>query len=725
MAISQLRISNIQALPAGTPVFSRVIRKAPGVTERVVVGTPVTPAIPVAAAPAKTVKTAPLRVDIADAKLIDPAIGARISTFPVPRIGIERSQVTVPIAPDNAITVDTVFEAPADPAVRYYWPRYEIGIEDNRLFRVRLLKDGPAWRLIVHLKKVAPDALLQQVPGALELPHQVSVVLRYSVLLNGQAGALVEKPFTEPSEEEGGLRVELPVTTLRDRDDIYRAMTEAALNATLIVRLKARVAVQVPPQPSAPFVAQRVAANNMLAATRIMMVKRPQPQAPAGPLYRETDRLIDVAQPFCYALNLHGYIFEGLGSVGSTGGGGLLRKPVLWNGVSHSYYQAGIGSNVFYYLPDTFKLGRRPEAPHQPIASVKFQSADGSLAAMRATFAYFATAVVNWERLLESTEKLRSFVDEEVLRTTGDVVLEPLLPAPDNVVVKLTYPGADLSGGPFELRPKATVDLRLGVTDALSLPVDPFMELYTALFVSETLSLAGAVSIRMGDQGEEIPFNLRFRDTAEPLVSWAVPEAGTDHFTLQITNQVESSLVFSGIKAFLSGTSNMVLARPLESPPAPVRLNPGENASFRFAAVPDLEVKDVDLVGTTTVLDSKEAQDRLFDLILDDSTPPVYMRPIVVKTFKAIFDPPAADPQRQIMAIVIDFENGLSAELNADQLQQTVDMPESVLEILSAPEGTVPATAYRYKMNVVRLNGQTRDAEWRTHDTGTLFPPVE
>lgn len=628
----------------------------------------------------------PFGVNISQVKRIDPLIGLKLSRFPWLVGGVERNKVSVPVAASDNITLATVFEEPLNAAQKYCWPRYEVDIEGDTLYRVRFRKESGGSRLTVHLRRPA-----RNLGGMKELTHEVAVLLRFSELVNGKASAVAEIPLPEVTVEGDVIRAETLVTQLAQRDQIYRAMTEPDLGAKLVVRLSARVAVPVPQRP--PVNAQ---------GTTLQGVAR-------KPLYRESERVVDLSLPFLFPPNLHGYVFEGLGTVRPGGSTGLLRRQVNWGGRFHSYYQSSLGSNVFYYLPDTFKLARRPVAPHEPFATMRFQSDDGSLERMEASFSFFGSPVVDQERLLGSVPVLRGLVDADVLRAEGDLQLEPLLPAPENLKLRLSYPGADTRGGPFEARPGASVDLRTGITDSLTMPMVQFQALYDALFSASGFSLAGAVSFQMGDVGEEVPFTIRLHDTAEPLVGWEQKDS-----VLKLTNEIESPLVFQGVKALVKDASGQrSVSAP--GPVPPIRLEVGQSGEFQLPA--GVEALDIDLPGAEADMD----RERMFSIVLDPSTAPVYLRPLVVKTFKAMFAAPAAQPEQQVMAIVLDFEGGLTVELNADQLEQKIKLPVPVANYVLR---RADVGSYRYKMSVIRLGGQTRDTDWRTDDTGTLFPNV-
>jgi hypothetical protein len=111
-------------------------------------------------------------------------------------------------------------------------------------------------------------------------------------------------------------------------------------------------------------------------------------------------------------------------------------------------------------------------------------------------------------------------------------------------------------------------------------------------------------------------------------------------------------------------------------------------------------------------------KDAVWNAVLDDALA-VYPRLITVKTFKQKFDPPPDNADNQIMAVVVDFEGGVSIELTADKLEERdVPLPASIGDyVLRKPD----QGQYRYKVRVIRLSGETRDTEWRTDITTTLY----
>ena len=107
----------------------------------------------------------------------------------------------------------------------------------------------------------------------------------------------------------------------------------------------------------------------------------------------------------------------------------------------------------------------------------------------------------------------------------------------------------------------------------------------------------------------------------------------------------------------------------------------------------------------------------IWDAILDPSTPATYTKDITVKTFAAIFDPPA-NPADKLQEIVVDFENGPTAELTPVQLESSVKLTQPLANYI-LEKGDL--SQYRYKLTFVKLTSQTHDADWRTGDSGLLI----
>jgi hypothetical protein len=285
--------------------------------------------------------------------------------------------------------------------------------------------------------------------------------------------------------------------------------------------------------------------------------------------------------------------------------------------------------------------------------------------------------------------------------------------------LSLSYPGSDSSKGPFAPRPQALVDLRSGITDVIeNLTIDQFKALYDALFSTGQVMFTGNVTLELGNDGESIPFKLRFFDTAEPLASWTET---TDGNTLIVTlkNEVESPLRLHRVDAIAIEAANLTV-KPLTPADGPLPMELAPAASTRFSLTPasGIDINGLDLSEVETVPDPKT----IYNLILDPTTRPSFMRPINVKTFAPTFAPKADAPGRQVLEVIVDFDDGNAVALTPTALEQTVPVTTPVASfVLENP----PRLEYRYKLTVVRADGSvTTDPEWATGTSPFLRPTI-
>jgi hypothetical protein len=157
----------------------------------------------------------------------------------------------------------------------------------------------------------------------------------------------------------------------------------------------------------------------------------------------------------------------------------------------------------------------------------------------------------------------------------------------------------------------------------------------------------------------------------------------------------------------------------------PIEIKPGEHITFTVAPSEPVSATgpvhvEYDLAGVHVNPD----KDAIWKETLDPTTAESYLTTITVKTPASTFAVPAADPSSQIVSLVVDFDSGVSSELNASRLEAKADLPHQVANFVlrKADPGE-----YRYKLTVVRANGQqTRDSGWRPPETTTvLFPAVQ
>jgi hypothetical protein len=472
------------------------------------------------------------------------------------------------------------------------------------------------------------------------------------------------------------------------------------------------------------------------------------------PLFRQVDRVVDDCvspNPFVFPPALHGYIF---GAISATPGERfeLIRHQVTWPegsaGRPYSYYQNPVRSYQFYYLPDAFKIARRPQSPHEPMMSIRYAATEGSLDDVQVALDYIALPFVDPKRLEAAVAQLKSSVTDPPPPGVNTLTYEPLLNPTDKTHLLLAIPRADATSK-FDERKDASVDLRSGIKDSLALLMPQFQAVYDAMFGSSNILLSGTVTMDLGGDQESIPFAVRMNDLIGQIFDYS--ESPSDGGAIRATfqNAIESPVEIHGLSATLRrGQERFPASIQGLDFSSPIRLEPNQELSFQVVPSPLVRAASVESVvslikstisggaissgdfavpatkGPLTCeydLDDVEVvadKEAIFNAILDPSVAGTYLRPITVKTFKQKFDPPAGDPNNQIISIIVDFESGDSVDLNADNLQQIVNLRTSVSDYVLRK---VDQGQYRYKFRTVRLSGITEDPDWRTDNRSLLL----
>lgn len=183
--------------------------------------------------------------DIAATKFIRPDLGELLSSIK-PQGGEDRGAMTVPISPSDSPDDRMIFEAPDNPATRFYLPTYRVATERSGAgeeFRVRFSKGAAGATLDVLLEPYAAEGVLEAAPDAKPLDHTVSAVL---VIEPAElAGVRRELEFTEVQQVEGGTRIALTVSAAAEISELFWALTRPENRARLVVRRLIDVALPV------------------------------------------------------------------------------------------------------------------------------------------------------------------------------------------------------------------------------------------------------------------------------------------------------------------------------------------------------------------------------------------------------------------------------------------------------------------------------------------------
>jgi hypothetical protein len=157
--------------------------------------------------------------------------------------GEDRGSLNVPVSPVASPNDTTLFEQPADPAAKLFLPRYRVVQQPSQ--QVFLAQGATDWTLTVDLEKYRAPEIESAAADASELPHSISVVLRFAIVSGNVTTGIRELAFSESTDLPNGVRVVCRGTDTVTRDQVYLAMTDQVYATQLLVHRAATVAVPI------------------------------------------------------------------------------------------------------------------------------------------------------------------------------------------------------------------------------------------------------------------------------------------------------------------------------------------------------------------------------------------------------------------------------------------------------------------------------------------------
>ena len=694
--------------------------------------------------------------------------------IPFPRPAVPREKITGPLSLVPDPTDETLFEDGAKPETKYYLPRYRVAeqtVSGKAQFRIKLDQQVQGGTLTVFLEGFPAPKLEAVARQAVEIPHSVAVKLVASIPI-GTSKIQQELVFQEITKEGQLLKAVLRLEQLAQLTQVYQVLTETSFAAALVVLRSARIAVpasnsaeiqQLSIQiqksqgeindltrqitalnarkqqleklgPANPRVrrmlqALQVQLNNLTAQRTAKTTEQRQKRVQLASLrkqklFRVALQVLDwtvAPNPFVFAKDLHRYIF---GNVlpPESGKIGFVLRQVVWKERSHTYYQQSLEPHRFHFLPDSFKVARRPETPHHPMLAVRFPNPDAAADVMPVTLEYVAGPYFDEQRLEAAATEMKRKLPE---LAGSDLEFEPLLC--DATRLFLTLPRGE-AGPQHEERKGAKIDLRTGILDAITLPMKDFQGLFDALFGDSAVVFQGEVVVEIdsgqGIPAEKVPVICRLADLIGDIFDVEVEQdMPTSGVRATLRNGIESPAEMRGLMAGLTRDGmHAVGAIAGLSFEAPIIVRPGEAVTCQVTPATALggsgEVAVLFNFDRVSVQPDAEA---VWEAVVDQTRLPEFTRTIKVKTIKQTFEPRPDQPSDPVLAVVVDFERGDTVDLNADKLEADAKVRLSLVDYVIRRLDT---GQYRYAVTVIRASGQSKDSEWRTDRIGILFPPI-
>jgi hypothetical protein len=219
-----------------------------------------------------------------------------------------------------------------------------------------------------------------------------------------------------------------------------------------------------------------------------------------------------------------------------------------------------------------------------------------------------------------------------------------------------------------------------------------------------------------GGAAELIPFRARLDDLVGAVFTAQVAATADGSLAVTLTNAVESPLRVNTLDAAVASAPAAIrgLTLPVERLAPGGRLDLDVVPSTPLAGPPEVSFR---LDGVKVLADAEA----IWNAILDRATVE-YFDIVTVKALPVMFEPLPDRPNDRIEAILVEFEGGATAQLDAGTLEARVRVDYPIDDVILRRRVD---TSYRYTVTVIRADGrQDRDPQPRQHTARLFFVSV-
>jgi hypothetical protein len=429
----------------------------------------------------------------------------------------------------------------SDPAIlrskegnKYYLPRYKnadqnVGGQEH--FAPTLDSDGT---LTFYLESFAPSEVAGQLQGVLPYTSGTSMLFTYN-----QDGQIIEIPLTLQEQGNNIWKVSTKLNSTQNQE-VISILFDPNPNANIQISQRVTVAGQLTEQFvqsnwSTPAIREKLL-SQLAGAINI----------PSADMYYRLVQQEDPQFSHKYMTLVCDYVDQ----IGAPILPGYIQWSVSWKGKAYNYYQDNQHSNRVFFLPDSFKISKRPDG-NSSASLLQFQTSDGTIEKMSATFRFFAEPVAEYARI----ENAREQIGQQIGANPETISMQDA----QNVSTQLTLylPTDDGNASRPTVQENAQINFRNGIINELSnMPFKAFQSLWDAIFntAPEQPIFTGwvSVSIQNGKFEERINFDGRLDPNQKADYYYSILEEGTD------TTYSKNLIVHTAEAIFTSETDTII-----------------------------------------------------------------------------------------------------------------------------------------------------------------------
>jgi hypothetical protein len=394
----------------------------------------------------------------------------------------------------------------------------------------------------------------------------------------------------------------------------------------------------------------------------------------------------------------------------------LIRHNISVDHALKVVYQDPLQTNLFYYMPESFKLGRADNPPYEPLLRIGFkellldeETEDEVNLNYRVEFTF--TALPQGSK--EFYAAVRSDAGLKQAAGNQEVCLSPL--NTDNVTLDLKgfteSFHAEISSQTASLTSGVMVTCEMGCSD-----FDRFFATLTG--DAGVAAIRGILKARLEQHRfGNVALSISLFDTVGPVFSQVVycrEEDPRGVYRVSLRNEIESKINVSGCRVWV--TSNDPRARGFISPgDARFVAGPGETKELRVTVRPaGAVVENLEVETTSRVeLDIESLWKRV---TLNQGFSSYAFEVRVIMAEPELFGLSPAEGIPPLTALRVEFEDGPEVELTEELPETTALLYKSLLADLQDKPMT---EIYRYRVINIHGNEEWARGNWNS-GTGTL-----
>lgn len=376
-------------------------------------------------------------------------------------------------------------------------------------------------------------------------------------------------------------------------------------------------------------------------------------------------------------------------------------------------YQSPQQSNLFYFTPETFKLGRADSPPYEPLMKIGFKELmledEDESANLDYRVEVSFTALPDIDPALYTAARADSHLRDIA---GGEIVLAPLNTgsATVNIDSLINEYGAEVTA--------EDISTDAGVMLSFEIGSEHMQKLYATLLPQRASGITGYVRSNLsGGTPKDVKLDISLRDTVGALFSQQYYRNSADAeglYRVLLTNEIEGEVSVKSSKPWITSTDGSAVSASIQS--GAFDAAPGQSKELMVAVEPaDASVGAIEVETEHSVVSDEEV---LWNLITISNGLSFYSYPVDVEVADTdLFGISPSESVGPLTSLKIEFKEGADVLVSAETPTAQAVLYKSILADLQ----NKPLTEI-YNYRITNMHGEEEGARgnW-TQSQGTVY----